>query len=59
MNRATLAEQTCFVATPFVLAGSTTSGIWSNALAGLILIGLSLVRGRVKENYGSWNRYIV
>ncbi|MFZ0388851.1 MAG: vitamin K epoxide reductase family protein [Calditrichia bacterium] len=43
---------------PWLLGGAATAGMISDILVGLLVIGLSLPRGRVREQYGSWNRYI-
>lgn len=45
---------------PWLLAGATTGVALNDAIAGLVVIGLSLQRGRrSKEHYGSWDRYVV
>ncbi len=45
---------------PWLLAGATTGAALNDAIAGLVVIGLSLPRGRrSKEHYGSWDRYVV
>jgi nucleoside-diphosphate-sugar epimerase/uncharacterized membrane protein len=47
-------------ASPFMLDGVAGLGIWADVAAGLLLIGLSLPRGkRSKERYGGWDRVIV
>jgi hypothetical protein len=46
------------IVTPWLLPGAAASAVWSNALAGLALIGLSLPRGRIQERYGGWEHYI-
>ena len=40
------------------LLGAPGSLVWSDMLAGLMVIALSLPRGPVRESYGSWNRYL-
>lgn len=48
------------MAAPWLLTGGETDGMFSTALAGLLLIGLSLPRGRRSdEHYGQWDRFIV
>ncbi|RUU00651.1 DNA polymerase III subunit epsilon, partial [Mesorhizobium sp. USDA-HM6] len=48
------------VAAPWLLAGATAGSTLNDAIAGLVVIGLSLPRGRLsKEHYGSWDRYVV
>src|SRR5262245_36852235 len=48
------------VATPWLLAGAAVGSTFNNVLAGLVVIGLSLPRGRRSaEHYGGWDRYIV
>jgi nucleoside-diphosphate-sugar epimerase/uncharacterized membrane protein len=45
---------------PWLRAGATTGAALNDAIAGLVVIGLSLPRGqRSKEHYGSWDRYVV
>lgn len=44
---------------PWVLAGATPAARWNGVIAGVILVVLSLPRGRVAERYGSWDPYIV
>lgn len=45
---------------PFILEGSTLPGTIGDMAAGLLLIGLSLPRGkRSDEHYGGWDRLIV
>ena len=46
------------IVAPWILGGATTASKWSDALAGAIVILLSLPRGHVGERYGSWQRYI-
>ena len=48
------------IAAPWLVAGSTTGAALNDVVAGLVVIGLSLQRGRrSKEHYGSWDRYVV
>tara|TARA_R110002049_G_scaffold72267_2_gene186440 strand:+ start:1240 stop:3792 length:2553 start_codon:yes stop_codon:yes gene_type:complete len=48
------------VIAPWVLTGSQLDGSVSTALVGLLLMGLSLPRGRRSaEHYGQWDRLIV
>ena len=46
------------IAAPWLLAGATVSSKCSDAIAGALVIFLSLRRGPVRERYGSWQRYI-
>jgi len=46
------------IALPWLLGGSTTSSKWTDLIAGATLILLSLPRGKIREDYGTWNRYI-
>ncbi|MER9850631.1 SPW repeat protein [Mesorhizobium sp. M0106] len=47
------------IAAPWLLDGATRGSTLNNAVAGLVVIGLSLPRGRrSKEHYGSWDRYV-
>jgi len=47
-----------FILAPWLLDGTTTGATFSDLIAGVALIGLSLPRGPVGERYGSWDRYI-
>jgi nucleoside-diphosphate-sugar epimerase len=48
------------VAAPWLLAGESLGAAVAGTVAGILLIGLSLPRGkRSKEHYGSWDRYVV
>jgi hypothetical protein len=44
---------------PWLLAGADAASRWNGILIGILLIALSLSPGRIKEHYGSWDRYIV
>jgi uncharacterized membrane protein len=44
---------------PWLLSGFTSGAKWNGIVVGAALILLSLSRGKVKERYGTWNRYIV
>jgi hypothetical protein len=44
---------------PWLLSGSTPAARWADLIVGIALILLSLPRGRVREHYGSWDRYVV
>jgi uncharacterized membrane protein len=46
------------IGAPWVLTGATSGSRWSAAIAGTLVILLSLPRGRVGERYGSWERFI-
>jgi hypothetical protein len=47
-------------AAPWLLPGATTAATLNDAVAGLVVMGFSLPRGRrSKEHYGSWDRYVV
>jgi hypothetical protein len=48
------------IAAPWLLTGATTGVTLNDAIAGLVVIGFSLPRGRTsQEHYGSWDRYVV
>jgi hypothetical protein len=44
---------------PWVLAGAPPGVRWHDLAAGALLVLLSLPRGRIRERYGSWQRYVV
>jgi hypothetical protein len=46
------------ILSPFLLAGAGQGGTWSNLVAGAIVMLISLRRGKVRETYGGWDRYI-
>ena len=46
------------IAAPWLLDGATTGSTWSAAIAGTLVILLSIPRGPVGERYGSWDRLI-
>ncbi|MBE0599611.1 MAG: vitamin K epoxide reductase family protein [Desulfuromonadales bacterium] len=45
-------------ASPFVLAGASTTGRINDLLIGLAVIALSIPRGKIKEAFGSWDRFV-
>ncbi|GGG52394.1 hypothetical protein GCM10010964_44440 [Caldovatus sediminis] len=49
------------VAAPWLLAdGAGVAGAWNDIVSGLVIVGLSLPRGRRSaEHYGAWDRYVV
>lgn len=46
------------IAAPWVLTGATGGSRWSDAIAGTLVILLSVRRGPVGEKYGGWERFI-
>jgi hypothetical protein len=44
---------------PWLLAGGTDVSRWIDLLVGALLIALSVRRGRIDEQFGSWNRFLV
>ena len=44
---------------PLLFDGGTPLADWGGALAGVLLIVLSVPRGTVRNHYGRWNRVIV
>lgn len=48
------------LAAPWLLEGvSSTLATWNSILSGLLLIGLALPRGRIRNAYAGWDRYLV
>ena len=43
---------------PWVLGGGVTGARWNDVVAGILIILLSLPRGEIRGNYGSWQPYI-
>jgi hypothetical protein len=46
------------VAAPWLLSGATDASRWSDIIAGVALVVLSLPRGRIEQRFGEWNRYL-
>lgn len=43
---------------PWLLDGATTASRWAGLVVGLLVVALSLPRGRVHERYGGWERFM-
>jgi hypothetical protein len=43
----------------WVLPGATDVSHAVNALAGMLLVASSIRRGRIEEQFGGWNRYLI
>ena len=43
---------------PWLLEGATAGAVWSGAIAGALVIILSVRRGRIRERYGEFERFI-
>jgi hypothetical protein len=46
------------MAGPFLAEGATAGAMVNNVLGGLLILLLSFRRGRIRESYGLWSRYI-
>jgi hypothetical protein len=46
-------------AAPWLLSGATDVSRWTDLFVGTLLIALSIRRGRIDEQFGSWNRYLI
>jgi hypothetical protein len=46
-------------ASGWMLSGATAAGRWSGLVAGVLILTLSLRRGRIHERYGAWQPWIV
>jgi uncharacterized membrane protein len=44
---------------PWLLPGATGLSPWSDVVVGVLLMALSLPRGRVEERFGGWNRFVI
>ena len=44
---------------PWILGGGVPASRWNEVLAGAALLVLSIPRGRIREQYGTFNRVIV
>lgn len=47
-----------FALAPWIFPGGTTFEIWHSAIIAVVVIVLSCFRGKIKEHYGKWDRYI-
>ncbi len=47
------------MAAPWMLDGGTLGADWAGVMAGVLLILLSIPRGKIESHYGSWSRYLV
>lgn len=43
---------------PWVLAGASGAASWNDVAVGLLIAVVSLPRGRIRERYGGWDRFI-
>ena len=44
---------------PWVLTGVPPVSRWADAIVGLLIVALSVRRGRVEEQFGGWNRLLI
>jgi uncharacterized membrane protein len=44
---------------PWILSGATLAGAINGLICGLVLVAATFRRGPVREQFGSWNRYII
>ncbi|MGH7639222.1 MAG: SPW repeat domain-containing protein [Gemmatimonadaceae bacterium] len=47
------------IAAPWLLSGTTARATWSDLIAGVAIIVLSLPRGTVRQRYGDWDKYVI
>ena len=47
------------IAAPWILSGTGTGTKWNNLIVGVLLVLVSIPRGTIKEQYGTWDRLIV
>ncbi|WP_027714174.1 vitamin K epoxide reductase family protein [Desulfuromonas sp. TF] len=45
-------------ACPFLLTGASSAGRINDLLVGLAVIALSLPRGKIRESFGAWDRFV-
>jgi uncharacterized membrane protein len=43
---------------PWILTGDTNASRWNDVIVGVMLMGLSVPRGRIEEQFDGWNRYL-
>ncbi len=46
-------------ASPWLLEGFTAAGRWNTVAAGLLVIALSIPKGKIRDRFAGFNRYIV
>jgi hypothetical protein len=44
---------------PWMLSGATDVSWWTDLIVGILLVVLSLERGRIEEQFGGWNRFLI
>jgi hypothetical protein len=44
---------------PWLLEGYSAAGQWNSVAAGVLLIALSVRRGRMPQTFGGWERYTI
>ncbi|MGH8625926.1 MAG: dTDP-glucose 4,6-dehydratase, partial [Gammaproteobacteria bacterium] len=49
----------CLMGAPWMLEGGSPLADWAGVLAGLLLVVLSIPKGKVTHGYGGWSKYIV
>jgi hypothetical protein len=47
------------VISPWLLSGATDVSRWTDVLGGVLLIAVSIRRGRVEERFAGWNRFLI
>jgi hypothetical protein len=47
------------IAAPWLIRGATFGARWNDTATGVLVIALSLPRGRINERYAAWDRLIV
>jgi nucleoside-diphosphate-sugar epimerase/uncharacterized membrane protein len=48
------------IAAPWLLHGiASPLAVWNGVISGIVVIALALPRGRIRDSYGSWDRYVV
>ena len=47
------------VVSAWMLSGASAVAQWNGVVAGLLILALSLPRGHIREQYGSWQSWIV
>ena len=48
------------IAAPWLLDGvATSSATWNSVICGILLIVIAIPRGRVKDSYAGWDKYVV
>jgi SPW repeat len=58
-TRRVLDSDVSVAAAPWLVHGTTDASRWNDVVVGIAVVILSLPRGRIQQQFGDWNRYLV